>query len=117
MGWGSATRIMDVTLAAAFEAVRAGLVQSGMSPALAECINVNDTLRPFVTTLASLLHDGGWDTAQESDFFEVFPQEMLGLDDREYETWLIEQVRDFDGASKQVAMLMAFRGRQKGKTE
>lgn len=96
MGWCSAIDIMDTALAAAQEAVSAVLAETDCpEPPAAQTVQaMDDALRPFVTKLAKVLRDGDWDCIEESDYFDRFPQEMLGYDDSEFEAWLVERVKD-----------------------
>lgn len=121
MGWCSATEIMDTALGAADAAVtaafRAGAGAGNIPDVILESL-VTETLRPFVSAVAKILHDGDWDCVEESIFFNRFPQEMLNMDDREYESWLVEQIDDAETGSeyqiKLTAELVEFRKKPKG---
>lgn len=107
MGWCSATEIMDTALKAALTAVDRTVTavldaqgeppSAGRADAVAEILNseeLDGVLSPFVATLARKLRDSDWDCIEESDYFDRFPQEMLGMDDREYAAHLHDQLRD-----------------------
>lgn len=107
MGWCSATDIMDTALAAA-EAVVVSILKARaedspgsdipFDPAANDMDRraVDTALRPFVAKLAEELREGGWDCIEESDYFNRFPQEMLGHDDLEHRDWLVRQIQDHD---------------------
>lgn len=107
MGWCSATKIMDTAVSAALEAVRrtvtAVLLAQGEpdTPARSEAVEeiassaeLDAVLSPFVAAIADKLRDGDWDCIEESDYFGRFPQEMLGHDDRQYQEYLHDKLRD-----------------------
>jgi hypothetical protein len=97
MGWCSATDIMDVALAAAdaaMEHVLKRVSQDGANAADVIMYERDDILRPFVAQLATKLREEDWDCIEESDFFDRFPQEMLGHDDAEYRQWIERQLGD-----------------------
>lgn len=108
MGWCSATKIMDAAVAAADEAVKATLQQVYQKAAVLErddagkptvhtatvLVDVDAVLSPFVAAIADKLRDGDWDCIEESDYFGRFPQEMLGHDDRRYQEYLHDKLRD-----------------------
>lgn len=108
MGWCSATEIMDAAVKGA-EAVADRLLTtaaevSGRTAAdareVATRLGVQDeldqVLSPFVAAIAKKLRDGDWDCIEESAYFDRFPQEMLGKDDRQYQAYLHEQLRYTD---------------------
>jgi hypothetical protein len=45
-------------------------------------------LRPMVAALAEKLRNDDWDCQRDSEHFERFPREMLGLSDKEYGEYL-----------------------------
>lgn len=95
MGWCSATEIMDAAVGAAEAAVKA--VMEGVANAPRESWQqsaVDEALRPFVSVIAAKLRDGDWDCIEESEYFERFPQEMLGYDDQRYLQHLLEKIKD-----------------------
>jgi 4-aminobutyrate aminotransferase-like enzyme len=105
MGWCSGTEIMDAALKAALAAQRAALVialDEGHGCCTAEGyyadpgrqVQLDNALRPFVSAVAEVLRDGDWDCIEESDYFDRFPQEMLGDDDQQYEQRLMEQLAE-----------------------
>jgi hypothetical protein len=89
---------MDRALAAAEKAVRAAIADVlGVDDApafLRDMPTVDDALRPFVAELAAALRDGDWDCIEESNYFDRFPQEMLGHSDDEHKAWLLEKIAD-----------------------
>jgi hypothetical protein len=95
MGWCSATDIMDAAMAGAEAAVRA-VLEEFAPPGSPEAVQakVDEVLRPYVRTIAAKLRDGDWDCIEESDYFDRFPQEMLGYDDAAFERWLREQLEE-----------------------
>lgn len=107
MGWCSATEIMDTALQAA-EAVATTLLRDSaengpgseipFDPAENKMDRraLDDVLRPFVATIAEHLRNRDWDCIEDSDYFDRFPHEMLGLDDHEWEWWLVEKIKDTD---------------------
>ena len=115
MGWCSATDIMDTALDGAEAAVKAALAaHSDLSAdSLGEVYRpqVDDALRPCVTTLAERLRAEDWDCVDESRYFERFPQEMLGHSDSEHHAWLLEKVKDTDGDQKWLDALNAHTAR------
>lgn len=124
MGWCSATEIMDTALDAATAAVAAMWQiatdnEDARTPAWANDVNarpelrakLDDALRPFVTTLAEWLRAEDWDCMNESEYFERFPQEMLGQSDSEHHAWLVEKVKDTDGDPKWLDALNAHTAR------
>lgn len=116
MGWCSATEIMDTALKAAIEAVdsafRAGAGAGNIPNAVLDSMTT-ETLRPFARAVAKVLHDGDWDCVEESTYFDRFPQELLDMDNDEYEGWLVEQLGDAEAGSeyqiKLTAELVEFR--------
>lgn len=96
MGWCSATDLMDTALAAAEAAVQAALSETDCPEPSAEQLEarVDAALRPFVAKLAEVLRDNDWDCVDESDYFDQFPQEMLGHNDQEHLAWLVKNVKD-----------------------
>lgn len=95
MGWCSATEIMDTAIKGAEEAVRA-VVETIGDPAgvMSFQSTVDEALSPFVRRIATTLRDSDWDCIEESEYFERFPQEMLGKDDKQYRSWLHDQIKD-----------------------
>lgn len=95
MGWCSATEIMDRAYVAAWKAVQeiGAYELSQKTEAEAEAA-ARQVLSPFVAALADVLRDGDWDCIEESNYFDQYPQEMLGHSDDEHLTWLVEQVKD-----------------------
>jgi len=96
MGWCSATEIMDAALKAAETAMRAAMQAIG-GVDLATTTDaqwVDNLLRPFVATMARMLKDGGWDCEEESEYFNRFPQEILGYDHQRYGEFIREQLSD-----------------------
>lgn len=116
MGWCSATEIMDMAVKAAEDAVSYTLVNpeklwqnaSTLGPMRSELQDsVDGVLRPFVAAIAEKLRDGDWDCIEESDYFDRFPREMLGYDDREWEEWLAEQINtSYDRDKRRAYMRM-----------
>lgn len=104
MGWCSATDIMDTALDGAEAAVKAALAAHSdlNADSLGEAYRaqVDDALRPFVTTLAERLRNDDWDCVDESRYFDRFAQEMLGHSDSEHHAWLVEMVKDTNGDPK-----------------
>lgn len=97
MGWCGATRIMDAALAAADELLTQAYDALGVDSARVTLDDIRPdmdaVLSPFVASLAEELRNADWDCIQESKHFHRFPQEMLGMDRRDYETHLIEQLQ------------------------
>ncbi len=96
MGWCSATAIMDTALKAA-EAAVGHVLDSGAGARLDVERCTDEALRPFVATIADILHNGDWDCVEEAEHFRRFPQEMLGYDDARYGDWLAENIREWVG--------------------
>lgn len=97
MGWCSATEIMDAVVAGAEKAAFDVLDNMGKGDEAASWRpTVDAALRPFVATVAEKLRDSDWDCIDESEYFDRFPQEMLGYDDQEYRAYLHKQLRDTD---------------------
>lgn len=106
MGWCSATSIMDTALKGAEAAVLAALMEGvekghgccgpadeyAQRPEVRQA--VDDALRPFVALLAGELRGEDWDCQEDSDYFERFPQEMMGWDDERYRQWLMTRLGD-----------------------
>lgn len=114
MGWCSATEIMDTAIAAA-EAVADAMLDIAAAPPAHTNAAMDEALRTFVAALAVTLRDGDWDCIEESDYFERFPQEMLGHSDDEHKAWLVENVKnaadygEVEQVQKWSAQLAAFR--------
>lgn len=104
MGWCSATEIIDTAITAADDVLEHAYAELGVDPDRVTLGDVrptlDDVLRPFVSTLAAKLRDADWDCEQESAYFERFPQEMLGYDDRQYRGWLADQISDATGTDR-----------------
>ena len=105
MGWCSATEILDSTVREVerqykFLRELEVLVWKGSMDVL---------LRPLVASLAEQLREGDWDCEQESEYFDRFPQEILGHTDEEHLKWLREQVAEWaeDGDMQQVQKWLA----------
>lgn len=121
MGWCSATEIMDKALGEAIKAVdsayRVGVGGGNIPNAVLDSMTT-ETLRPFARAVAKVLHGQDWDCVEESEFFDRFPQELLDMDDDEYEGWLVEQIDDAETGSeyqiKLTAELVEFRKKPKG---
>lgn len=97
MGWCSATEIMDAAVEAADRAVATAWqiatgAEGARTPMLANALRVrpelraelDETLRPFVRTIADKLRDGDWDCIEESDYYDRFGPEMQGMTDEEF---------------------------------
>ena len=54
-----------------------------------------------------VLRDSDWDCIDESEYFDQFPQEMLGMDDRQYRRYLNDSLRDTDPDEYGYAELVA----------
>lgn len=100
MGWCSATEIMDATLAAA-EAVAVKVAEMAVEvdegsrdPDGNPVHDLDEVLRPFVTSIAEMLRDGDWDCITESQYYDRFAQEMHGDSDREYADRLVESLNE-----------------------
>lgn len=91
MGWCSATEIMDWAIQMADLALEEAFSPAGPDDELRS--SVDDRIRSRVAVLAKKLHDEDWDCEQDSDFFERFPQEMLGYDDRRFEEWVRDELK------------------------
>jgi hypothetical protein len=87
---------MDTALAAAEAAVEAAFdaIEWGVQPTRHGQEMVDKALRPFVAKLAAVLRDQDWDCIEESQYFDRFPQEMLGANDQEYEVRLRGELAD-----------------------
>lgn len=107
MSWTSATEIIDSAIEAAERYLAAGWqIASGnedaRTPEFANAIHADPTLRPkldevirpIVATIAAKLRDEDWDSAQDSDYFDRFPQELTGWSDQEYAEWLARQIAE-----------------------
>ena len=126
MGWCSATDIMDAALKAAEDTVAYVLVNpedfwygaKNLGERREDLqVQADNVLRPFVTRLAKELRDGDWDCIDESDYFQRFPQEMLGHDDTEHRDWLIRKIRQAEDPDEIVDLanrLMAHVKKMKG---
>lgn len=116
MGWCSATEIMDTALQAAEKVAASVAYELGAQLDDTKQEALNDHLRPFVATIAEHLRDGDWDCEQDSDYFDRFPREMLGLDDQEWEQWLVDKIQttDYDVLERRkwMRMLEAFYAEQ-----
>lgn len=99
MGWCSATEIMDTALDAALALVK-DIQAPGVPVTRAVTKEQRERLRPFVAEIAEKLREGDWDCVEESDYFNDFPQEMLGLDDHRYQEWRREQLAGWDGTAR-----------------
>lgn len=97
MGWCSGTEIMDTALAAADELMERTYEALGVDPDRVTLDEIrpelNNALRPFVTKLAQHLRDNDWDCIEEALYFNRFAQEMLGLDDYQYEAYLVDRLQ------------------------
>lgn len=102
MGWCSATEIMDTALTAAYAlAIQVGewavdVDENRRDPDSDPGPEMQALMAPFVAKLSEYLHDQDWDCAQDSEFFDQYPQEMLGYNDKQYEEWLAEQLSGAD---------------------
>ncbi len=107
MSWTSATEIIDNAIEACERYLAAGWqIASGnedaRTPEFANAIHADPTLRPkldevirpIVAKIAAKLRDEDWDSAQDSDYFDRFPQELTGWSDREYAEWLGRQIAE-----------------------
>lgn len=98
MGWCSATDIMDAAVKAADELLVKAYDALGVDSERVTLEDIRDELddamRPYVRSIADKLRDGDWDCIEESDYFDRFPQEMLGYSDSEYESRLRQQLKD-----------------------
>ena len=102
----TALHAAEVAVAAAISGAVEGLDNDGRNLSeqekadfIAEITNSDELTRllsPFVATIAEKLRDGDWDCIDESEYFDRFPQEMLGYDDQRYRTYLHEKLRDTD---------------------
>lgn len=90
MGWCSATEIIDWAIQMTDQAVQVAL---GDEPDKETEERVDKAISYLVGALARKLHDEDWDCEQDSDFFERFPQEMLGYDDRRFEEWVRDELK------------------------
>lgn len=128
MGWCSATEIIDTAIKAAEAAweVAGDVTENPHLDSPDNRARLDDALRPFVATLAAKLRDQDWDREQDSDYFQRFPQEMLGHSDPEHQDWLVETIRDTAGtedwdhwvgalAAHNVKMTMAMEGVSDGR--
>jgi hypothetical protein len=117
VGWCSATEIIDTALGAVEAGIAAAYEALGVDEERVTLADVrgelDDALRPFVQILAEKLRDNDWDCVDESEYFERFPQEMLGHSDSEHRAWLAEMVKDTDGEQKWVDALSAFNTKTK----
>lgn len=86
MGWCSATEIIDIAIGAAL-AVAEKVVDLSEQ-------DTDDLISPFVISIATKLRGSDWDCEQDSYYFQRFPQELTGWDDREYAKWLGENIND-----------------------
>lgn len=79
MGFGSAVDYFDVTLDAVFAMLND-----------TEGINLTDeeqqdAIRPVVEKLARMYSQEDWDTQEESEYFRMFPKEILpNMDPKDY---------------------------------
>lgn len=89
MGWCSATEIMDTAIEAAEDA----LEQLG-TVLVDATVDVERELRPFVRKLATTLRDLDWDCVEESDYFDRFGPELLGLTDAQFRAHQAEVFHD-----------------------
>ena len=109
MGWCGATEIMDAAVEGALRSItHAWQIASGnedaRTPAYANALRdrprlqetLDETLRPFVAQIATVLRQGDWDCIEESDYFERFRQEMLGLDHEEMTRWYRDRLYEAD---------------------
>lgn len=100
MGWCSATEIMDTTVRAVDELLTKAYDWLGVDENRVRLADIqpqlDEALKPFVAAVAKQLRSDDWDCIEESDYFDRFPQEMLGLDDREMETWYRERLAESD---------------------
>lgn len=87
MGWCSGTHIIDKVIARADELMDDVL---GAATTEAEQADRDDRLRPLVANLCAALHDEDWDCEPDSAYFQRFPQEMLGYNDREFDEWITD---------------------------
>src|SRR5687767_12226061 len=85
MGWCSATEIMDWAIQMADDAV-AEVIDKPVTDDMRK--QIDDKIRRLVGALARKLHDNDWDCEQDSDYFERFPQEMLGYDSARFAEWV-----------------------------
>ena len=95
MGWCSATEIMDKVISSTVDAIRWERKAGEFVVSLEEAL---DRIRPVVAAVAETLRDGDWDCIEESEYFDNFPQEMLGLDDDRFDQWKTEQLGYWDGS-------------------
>lgn len=98
MGWCSGTEIMDAAVEAADKLLEGAYGALGVDSERVTLEDIrpqmDELMKPYVRTIARKLHDGDWDCVEEANAFERFPQEMYDYDDREYETWLRERLKD-----------------------
>jgi hypothetical protein len=85
MGWCSGTEIIDTAIKAADELLVEAYERLGVDPDRVKLEDLrphlDEVLRPFVSQMAEKLHEGDWDCEDESEYFDRFPQEMLGHTD------------------------------------
>lgn len=89
MGWCSATEIMDWAIQMADDAVTE-VIDEPVTDDMRK--QIDDKIRRLVGALARKLHDEDWDCEQDSNYFDRFPQEMLGYDNAEFAEWVRNQL-------------------------
>lgn len=127
MGWCSATEIMDAAVEGALRTVTAAWqIASGQehvkTPAFANALQrrpdlratLDETLRPFVRKVADKLRDGDWDCIEESDYYERFGPEMLGLTDDEFYEHQVRHFAECEDPEGFNAWLKVWEGQNRG---
>lgn len=97
MGWPGGTDVMDVVTKGVMAVLNQILTRVSDEGADASDVLIYEReamLKPFIQRLAEELRERGWDSEEEAEHFLIFPQEMLGYDDKAFESWLRFRVHE-----------------------